>query len=78
MIVLNQLPVKGKALIRGFSEGNRELRRKLLALGIVPGSEVEVIRTAFMGDPIEIRLRGFQLCLRKKEASMVLVEQQAR
>ncbi len=49
-------------------------RRKLLAMGVLPGTPIEVIRIAPMGDPIEIRIKGFSLSLRKDEASEVLVE----
>lgn len=50
-------------------------RRKLLAMGVIPGTIFEVTRVAPLGDPVEIRLRGFQLSLRKNEAKIIGVEE---
>lgn len=66
--------MKQKALIKGFVPDNEQFRRKLLSMGITPGCEIEVIRVAPLGDPLQVKLRGFQLCLRQKEASTILVE----
>ncbi|MGF1504978.1 MAG: ferrous iron transport protein A [Chloroflexi bacterium] len=49
------------------------IRRRLLDMGLTNGVEIEVIRTAPMGDPVEYRLRGYHLSLRKSEASQVQV-----
>ena len=43
-------------------------------MGLVPGTEVEVIRRAPLGDPIELRLRGFSLALRPAEADDLEVQ----
>ncbi len=51
-----------------------ELRQRLIDLGMVPGSEVDVIRTAPLGDPIELGLLGYRLSLRKEEAGTILVK----
>ena len=45
-----------------------------MRLGLVPGTEVEVIRRAPLGDPMEIRLRGFSLALRPSEAEALAIE----
>jgi Fe2+ transport system protein FeoA len=50
------------------------LRRRLLEMGVLPGTELRVERIAPLGDPIEIRLRGYALSLRRAEASHILVE----
>lgn len=44
------------------------IARRLMELGVLPGTEVEVIRRAPLGDPLEIALRGVRLSLRKSEA----------
>jgi ferrous iron transport protein A len=44
-----------------------------MALGLVPGTEMEVVRTAVFGDPIEVRVRGFRLALRKRDAQFLKV-----
>ena len=58
----------------GFGEASRAYRRKLLSMGLTPGVEFAVVRCAPMGDPVEIRVRGFSLTLRKGEADALIVE----
>ncbi len=53
---------------RGFTH------RRLLDMGIVPGSTVEMERVAPLGDPIEVMIKGYHLSLRKEEASHIFVE----
>jgi len=71
---LGQLSVGEKAVITGFVDGQKEYRARLLAMGLTKGIELELTRVAPLGDPLEIRIRGFSLSLRKAEASVVLVE----
>ncbi len=54
--------------------GPSRLRRRLMDMGLTPGSEVEVERLAPLGDPIEIQVRGYHLSLRKQEAAQIAVE----
>lgn len=49
-------------------------KKKLLAMGLTPGTEFTVTRVAPLGDPVEILVRGFKLSLRKDEAAALLVE----
>lgn len=49
-------------------------KKKLLAMGLTPGTEFTVTRVAPLGDPIEILVRGFKLSLRKDEAEALVVE----
>mgnify|MGYP003321859434 FL=1 len=55
----------------GFTEGSTSYRSKLLAMGLVPGVPFHVVRKAPLGDPVEIRVNGFHLCLRRKETEML-------
>lgn len=71
---LRDLAVGDRGRVTGFGEGSRAYRRKLLSMGLTPGTEFTVTRYAPMGDPIEIRVRGFNLSLRKDEAESLLVE----
>ena len=71
---LGQLSVGDKAIVRGFAEGQKEYRAKLLAMGLTKGIELELTRVAPLGDPLEISVRGFSLSLPKAEAAAVLVE----
>ena len=54
--------------------GDSELRRRLLEMGFCNGAQVEVIRRAPLGDPIEFRLRGYCLSLRDEQAKHVQVK----
>ncbi|PNW37392.1 UNVERIFIED_CONTAM: iron transporter [Euhalothece sp. KZN 001] len=49
-------------------------KKKLLAMGLTPGTEFTVTRVAPLGDPVEILVRGFKLSLRKDEAAALIVE----
>ncbi|NAS89098.1 iron transporter [ANME-1 cluster archaeon AG-394-G21] len=49
-------------------------RRRMMDMGIVRGSRIEVVRKAPMGDPVEFLLRGYNLTLRKQEAEVIRVE----
>ena len=59
-----------------LATGGKAYRKKLLSMGLTPGVAFSVVRCAPMGDPVEIRLRGFSLSLRRNEAQAVLVESQ--
>lgn len=54
--------------------GKGSVHRRLLDMGLVSGSEVEMQRVAPLGDPIEIKVKGYNLSLRKEEASGIDVE----
>jgi ferrous iron transport protein A len=75
-IALSALTVGGSAVVKEFPKsGNAFLR--LREMGVLPGTKVTLVRTAPMGDPIEIKVRGYHLTLRKSEAEHVLVEPQS-
>lgn len=54
--------------------GSPALRRRLLDMGVVPGAEIEVVRVAPLGDPVEYKVKGYRLSLRRSEAAKVTVE----
>ena len=54
--------------------GTGDAARRLMDLGLIRGTAVEVVRTAPLGDPIEVRVRGFMLSLRRAEADHITVE----
>jgi ferrous iron transport protein A len=62
---------KGKIVKIG---GGGAIHRRLLDMGLVSGSEVEMQRVAPLGDPIEIKVKGYNLSLRKEEAAGIQVE----
>lgn len=71
---LSELLIGDKAKIIGYSFISKEYRKRLLSLGLTKGITVEIVRVAPLGDPYEIKLRGFSLVLRKNEAETILVE----
>ncbi|MEG0457070.1 MAG: ferrous iron transport protein A [Oscillospiraceae bacterium] len=50
------------------------LKRKFIDMGITPGTEIFVRKVAPLGDPIEIKIRGYELTLRKKEAEKIITQ----
>ena len=55
-------------------QAEKALRRRLYELGLTRGARVEMLRPAPLGDPVEYRVRGYHLALRKSEACQILVE----
>ena len=53
--------------------GDRELKRRLLEMGLCNGVAVECVRVAPLGDPIEFKLRGYNLSLRGEQAKFVQI-----
>lgn len=70
---LNQVPYGRQVLVKAVLTENPELAEKLLVMGIVSGATLEVLQAAPLGDPIRIKLLGYQLTLRLKEAESVEV-----
>ena len=53
-----------------------EMRSRLYALGIIPGSALEILRFAPLGDPMQVKLGGSFVSIRKSEAEIITVERQ--
>lgn len=73
-MTLKELLVGDHARITGYLQAGGMYRRKLLSMGLTPGVELSVMRVAPMGDPVEIRVRGYALSVRRDEAAMLSVE----
>ncbi len=54
--------------------GEGALRRHLMDLGLIKGTTFTVVKVAPLGDPIEIKVRGYQLSIRKEEAAVIEVQ----
>lgn len=54
-------------------QGSSAITRRLMEMGIVPGAPIEVVRTAPLGDPIQVCLRTYHLALRRMEARAITV-----
>ena len=55
-------------------EGPRAFRRRLLEMGLVPGTEVTIVSVAPLGDPLQVQVRGGQWSIRRAEAAQIQVE----
>ena len=62
-----------KAIIVRVS-GKVRLRRRLLDMGAVQGSVIQMVRHAPLGDPIDIKIKGYHLSLRKSEARHITIK----
>jgi len=71
---LRDLKAGFKGLIVAVGKGEHAYRQRLIALGLIPGTQFEVSRIAPLGDPIELTLRGFSLSLRKGEADLLEIK----
>lgn len=72
-MTLNKL-TKGRSGIIVKMNATGEIKRRLLDMGLVKGTSIKVERIAPLGDPIEIKLKGYSLSLRKEEAKNIEVE----
>ena len=72
-LTLDKVKIGEKGTIVGVT-GKGAVKQRMMDMGLVPGSDVEVVRVAPLGDPIEILLKGYNLSLRRNEAKLVLVE----
>ena len=70
---LDVVPSGRKGVVVGVSGSNKTLCNKLLSMGIVTGTEIEVLSIAPLGDPMKIQALGYKLSLRRSEASHVEV-----
>lgn len=73
LVPLSDLPVGTSAVVKEFPKSGTAFLR-LREMGLLPGTAVTLVRTAPLGDPIEIKVRGYSLTLRKSEAAHVIVE----
>jgi Fe2+ transport system protein FeoA len=65
-------PSEGGRIVRVGGKG--EIRRRLLDMGVVTGANVEIQRVAPLGDPVQIKVKGYDLALRKTEAEKIQLE----
>lgn len=56
-------------------EGGGALRRRMMDMGIVPGVELEVVRCAPWGGPLQVRLKGYYLAMRRGECAKIKVRE---
>ena len=69
---LKDMAIGAKGRVKSMTTSTPEYRRRLL--GVTPGSALEVVRVAPLGDPIEIRIRGCLITVRKDEAEILDID----
>lgn len=72
-MTLDKLPLGQEAVITAVG-GEGALRCRLLDMGLIPKTCVRVEKVAPLGDPLELRVRGYSLSLRKEDAGKIEVE----
>ena len=72
VLPLSELPLRSRAKVLRVG-GQPGFRRRLMEFGLVPGTAVEVIRVAPLGDPVQLMVRGCRLSIRRAEAAEVTV-----
>ena len=73
MLRLSEVEVGGNCRVLKLT-GSRAVKKRLLEMGFVKGTEIAVEKVAPLGDPMELVLRGYHLSLRRSEANDVYVE----
>ena len=69
---LSDLPIGTTARVTAV-KGNDRAAKRLLEMGIIPGISIQVVKAAPFGDPIEVRVRGYSLAMRRAEARAIEV-----
>jgi ferrous iron transport protein A len=69
---LTHLPIGRMARVLSVS-GSGRVTRRLMEMGVVPGVQIKMIKAAPFGDPIEVRVKGYNLAMRRNEADSVEV-----
>lgn len=76
-MTLAEIPLKTRVLLTHVG-GDRPFRRRLMEMGLVPGTGVELINVAPLGDPLELKVRGARLSIRRAEAAALEVRVEGR
>ena len=71
-MTLSQLPIGQDARVISVN-GTDRISRRLMEMGVIPGVDVKIIKKAPFGDPMEIRVRGYSLAMRRTEADSIEV-----
>jgi ferrous iron transport protein A len=69
---LTDLPIGSSAHVVSV-KGSGRVTRRLMEMGVIPGVQIRVIKAAPFGDPIEVRVKGYNLAMRRNEADSVEV-----
>ena len=72
-MTLDQLQIAEAAIVQQLNCSSAQ-RKQLLSMGFTPGTRIELIRRAPLGDPLEFHLRGYHVSLRSSEAQQIEVD----
>ena len=73
-MTLRELEIGQKATVKSVG-GEGALRQHFLDMGVIPGAEVTLVKYAPMGDPMELRIHGYELTLRLADAEKIEIEE---
>ena len=72
-MTLDALEIGKDAIVSSVDCEEKSLRQHIFDMGLTPGTEVTMVKYAPMGDPLELRLRGYELTLRRADAARIEV-----
>ncbi len=75
-VSLNSLAPGERGLVKRVEGITGGLRQRLMEMGIIPGTLIELVRCAPFGDPLEVRIRGYHLSLRRVEAEAIIIHRE--
>ena len=73
-MTLDKLKTQKEGIILSVG-GDKELRCRLIDMGLIPKTKVKVVKLAPLGDPIQLNLRGYDLTIRKEDAKYIEIEE---
>ncbi len=71
-MTLDELKPGQSGIVKGIGTKG-PLKRRIMDMGVTPGTEIKIIKVAPLGDPIEVNIRGYELSLRKTEALQITI-----
>ena len=67
----------GETVVVEKIQGSGAVKRRIMDLGITKGVEIYIRKIAPLGDPVEVMVRGYELSLRKEDAKMIVLKEEA-
>lgn len=74
VVPLSELIRNQKGKVMSLNTDDKALRRRFLDMGITEGVQIKVKKLAPLGDPVDLELRGYELCIRKRDLALITVE----
>ena len=67
----------GETVVVEKIQGSGAVKRRIMDMGITKGVEIYIRKVAPLGDPVEVMVRGYELSLRKEDAKMIVLKEEA-